>query len=107
MSQPHVRYLDSYQKFANDVFVGSEDVFKHVNPQDKDDVRVQFARMIAEADQPSNLRVFPLHMIDKYGVAKFAVEGNAYDTQVKAQRTGRVYWVGFHTEVVPSMALAA
>jgi hypothetical protein len=89
--------LDSHQKFANDVFAryGTDETFKHVHPHDRDEVRVQFSRLVAEAPgEVLALRVFPLHMTDKFHQAR--VEGpNGFvgQWQVKAG-SGRIYWAG-------------
>lgn len=89
--------LDSHQRFANDVFFGQDEVFKHVHPQDRDDVRVQFSRMVAEAKRPKGVRVFPLHMAVSFR-AGMTTAGKAFAAQVKAG-TGRIYWVGFESQV--------
>jgi hypothetical protein len=87
-----IKPKDSFQKFADDVFGGDNpELFKHVHPQDRDEVRVQFSRMIAEHGNAHDLRVLPLHMSEK-----FRVGGRpSFSAQVKVGTLGRIYWVGF------------
>lgn len=88
--------LDSYQKFTNDVFAShSDELFVSVHPVDRDDVKVQFARLVAEASPVSDIRVFPLHMTDKFRENR---SGKYFSTQIKG-REGRIYWAGFKCEV--------
>jgi len=91
--------LDSHQLFANDVFKGQDDVFRHVHPGDRDEVRVQFARMVAEAKSPAGVRVYPLHMTDTFRAARVH-GGRSFAAQVKGA-TGRIYWCGFEEGVSP------
>lgn len=92
---------DSFQKFAADVFGGDTELFKQVHPLDRDEVRVQFSRMVAEEPRASDLRVMPLHMTEKFrtgGTPEFV-------QQVKVRASGRIYWVGF--ALTAQMAKAA
>ena len=84
--------LDSHQKFANDVFAGNDEAFRHVNPADRDEVRCLFARLVAEAGRPANVRVMPLHMTEKFRATE---SGGFYSTQIRATGSGRVYLAGF------------
>ena len=100
MSQQNNRRLDrldSHQMFANDVFDGQDELFKHVFPVDRDEVRCQFARMVAEAAAPANLLVCPLHMTDKFRAAQSASGGGFSASQIKT-KSNRIYWVGFSTK---------
>jgi hypothetical protein len=98
---PSAKPKDSFQKFADDVFGGDHpELFKHVHPQDRDEVRVQFARMVAESPNVSNLRVLPLHMSEK-----FRAGGRPdFSAQVKVGTLGRIYWVGFSRQQVRQAA---
>lgn len=87
--------IDSHQKFANDIFREREDLFKNVFPQDRDQVRCQFARLVAEAGEVNGLRVFPLHLTPQFQAVRQVSTGEAFTTQIKVKATGRIYWVGF------------
>lgn len=101
MTQAQIKPKDSFQKFAADVFGVDTELFKQVHPLDRDEVRVQFARMVAEESRAIDLRVMPLHMTEKFragGTPEFV-------RQVKVRAGGRIYWVGFG--LVVAMAKAA
>lgn len=86
---------DSFQKFAADVFGDEGDLFRQVHPLDRDEVRVQFARMVAEEPRAVGLRVMPLSMSEK-----FRLGGRPeFVAQVKA-KANRIYWVGFNLKEV-------
>ena len=87
----HIKPLDSFQKFAADVFKNETDLFKNVISQDRDEVRVRFARIIAENTGAVDLRVVPLHMTDRF---RFGVMPE-FVSQIKAPASGRVYWAGY------------
>ncbi len=87
--------LDSYQKLAADVFRNHGEVFKHVFGGDKDEIRCNFARFVAEADRPQNLQVFPLHASDQFKEAFENQPYQAFSLQLKA-KSGRIYCVGFN-----------
>lgn len=96
--------LDSHQMFANDVFKGQDDVFRHVHPGDRDEIRVQFARMVAEAKSPAGVRVYPLHMTDTFRSSR-ARGGRPFAAQLKGA-TGRIYWAGFEEDAPPQKKAA-
>ncbi len=87
--------LDSFQKFANDVF-GEEahDLLKHVLPTDRDQIKCDFARFVAEAVKPRNLFILPLHMLTNSKDVK-NVPGSSFVAQLKARHSGKIYVVGF------------
>ncbi len=88
--------LDSFQKFANDVFgeLDEVDLLKHVLPTDRDQIKCDFARFVAEADKPRNLFILPLHMLTNSKDAK-NVPGSFFAAQLKARHSGKIYVVGF------------
>lgn len=89
--------LDSYQKFANDVFrfnkEGVNSIFSQVKEEDLDEVRVIFAVNIIGYEHADNLRVYPV--AQKEAFYRQADKGccGSWNSQIKCI-SGNIYWVG-------------
>lgn len=88
--------MDSYQKYAQDLF-GVIDtpkwIFQHVHPDDLDEMVVNFAVLVGGLDCSDNYRIFPLHMGKEFKTIANKGCCGSVNHQYKCL-SGRIYWAG-------------
>jgi hypothetical protein len=86
--------IDSYQKFANDMFDPYiDDIFKNVKYEDYDEVKITFALAIVGLINTDNFRIYPLKEESQfYAQAEKGCCGS-FNSQVKC-KSGNIYWIG-------------
>lgn len=85
--------MDSYQKYARDVFGGSNWHFRRVSEKDMDEVKVAFALMITGLDRCDNFRIYPLWQKKEYFEQQQQGCCGNIDSQIKC-KSGNIYWIG-------------